>query len=57
MSEQTEAPAPTRDEILQSHFDRLHADIEALPGRIFGWFFGAACVGLLLGLLVWALLL
>jgi hypothetical protein len=50
MPETERAPAPTRDEILQSHLVAIRQEIHDLPGRIFGWFFGAGCVG---ALIVW----
>jgi len=54
MPDTTEQPTPTRDEILQSHLVAIREEIHAIPGRIFGWFFGAACVAALLWIVAWA---
>ena len=48
MPETTQQSEPTRDEILQSHLVAIREEIRAVPGRIFAWFFGAACVAALL---------
>jgi hypothetical protein len=52
MPEVTQQSEPTRDEILQSHLVAIREEIRAVPGRIFAWFFGAACVAALLWWLV-----
>ena len=55
MTEPAEKPAPSRDEILQSHFDRLHSDLEALPGRIVGRMVGVALAAVVIAWVVWSM--
>ncbi len=53
MSEQTEAPAMSRDEILQTHLLAIRAEIRALPWRIAWAFVGVGVILSVIGGVLW----